>query len=151
MSSLEIKYVNKYDSPWNPDMVFTGFLVRAVLRRNPQIITRQRELSDLRRRLENEVGEEGSEWMVDENPITQQDELYLLTAAKLIMWKLQDAEKFIGMVDFVEQHTTDPEKFAEQEQREKDKKAAEIQAKKDAEEQRWADANPDKMTGPGTP
>lgn len=117
MSQLEIKFVNKYDSVWNPKTMFSGFKVRAVLVKSNDVITNLMEMSQLRKRLVRELGKEDEDWILEENPRTLENELYLPNSGKLIMWKLQDNEKFMSLFAFVEQHTDDDEKLSEQSER----------------------------------
>jgi hypothetical protein len=129
MSQLEIRLVNKYDNSnhWVPETMFSGFKVRAVLKKSNDLITHAMELAQLRKRLTRELGVEDVDWILGENPYTLHNELYLQNSSKLIMWKLQDNDQFTGLFDHVEQHSDDPAKLAEQEQkdREAEEKAAE--------------------------
>jgi len=123
MSALEIRFVNKYDSVWHPKTIFSGFKVRAVLVKSNDVITNAMEMHQLRKRLKRELGTEEEDWFLEENPHTEENELYLLNSGKLVMWKLTDNESFIKLFAFVEQHTDEEEKL--EEQAEKDRLAAE--------------------------
>lgn len=123
MSSLEIRVANRYDSDWNPNLLFSGFKIRALLILSSDVITNITTTSQLRKRLTREVGKEGNDWLIEENPITGRTELYLMNSGKLLMWKLQDNENFDTLFEFVEQHTEDEDRLAEQ--AEKDREAAE--------------------------
>jgi hypothetical protein len=103
--------------------LFSGFKIRALLILSPDVITNITTTSQLRKRLTREVGAEGSDWLIEENPITGRTELYLMNSGKLLMWKLQDNENFDTLFEFVEQHTEDEDRLAEQ--AEKDREAAE--------------------------
>jgi len=129
MSQLEIRPVNKYATRWNPDTIFTGFKVRAVLIKSNDLITNIQEMHQLRRRLKREMGVEGEDWVLEENPHTEENELYLQNTGKLVMWKLQDNAKFVELFAFVEQHTDDQSVI---DQWEKDQREAE-QARREAE------------------
>jgi len=107
MQALEIKWVNKYDAGWAPDVLFTGFTVRAVLKRHESLITRQEELSDLRHRANREIGVEGEDWVLEVNEQEDQDEFYIQSSDQLVLWKLMDNDKFMKMFEYVEEHTTD--------------------------------------------
>lgn len=111
MSQLEIRFVNKYESVWNPKTMFSGFKIRAVLVKSNDVITNINEMYQLRRRLQRELGTEDEDWILEENPNTLENELYLQNSGKLVMWKLQDNDKFISLFAFVEQHTDDAEKL----------------------------------------
>lgn len=114
MSQLEIRFVNKYESVWNPKTMFSGFKIRAVLVKSNDVITNINEMYQLRRRLQRELGTEDEDWILEENPNTLENELYLQNSGKLVMWKLQDNDKFISLFAFVEQHTDDAEKLEQQ-------------------------------------
>ena len=101
---LEILKVNRFAANWDPKTLFSGFSIRAVLTHSNDMITKIQNTSKLRKRLTREMGDEGESWLLQENPRTDEVELYLQTAGKLIMWKLQDYEKFNGLFDRVEQH-----------------------------------------------
>lgn len=150
MSQLEIKPVNKYNSVWNPDTIFTGFKVRAVLIKSNDLITNIQQMHQLRRRLTRELGVEFEDWILDENPRTEENELYLQSSSKLVMWKLQDNAKFVELFAFVEQHTDDPEviKSWERDQREKERlarEAAEIEKQERIKAIKDARRPPDEM------
>lgn len=103
-AKLEILKVNRFVANWDPKTLFSGFTIRAVLKHTDDMITRIQNTASLKKRLTREMGEEGEDWLMQDNPITGEVELYLQTAGKLIMWKLQDAQKFNGLFDRVEQH-----------------------------------------------
>lgn len=129
MSQLEIRSVNKYDSVWNPRTMFSGFKIRAVLVKSECVITNASAIAQLRKRLIRELGTEDEDWILEENPHTQEHELYLQNSGKLVMWKLQDNEKFMSLFEFVEQHTEDADKLDAQ--AEKDREAAAKQREED--------------------
>ncbi|MNK44116.1 hypothetical protein D3C87_628380 [compost metagenome] len=139
MSQLEIRFVNKYESVWNPKTMFSGFKVRAVLIKSNDVITNITEMHQLRRRLQRELGTEDEDWILEENPNTLENELYLQNSGKLVMWKLQDNDKFISLFAFVEQHTDDAEKL--EAQRVKDFED-ELKAREEARLQRFAGSDP---------
>ena len=103
-AKLEILKVNRFDANWDAKTLFSGFTIRAVLTHSNDMITRIQDTHKLRKRLTSEVGEEGSDWLLQDNSSTNEVELYLPSAGKLIMWKLQDYEKFNSLFDRVEQH-----------------------------------------------
>lgn len=105
-TKLEITKVNRYQENWDAKTLFKGFNIRAVLAEQKDMITKIQATTQLRKRLVREMGEdqEGETWLLQENRLTGEDELYLLNAGKLIMWKLQDFDKFNGLFDRVEQH-----------------------------------------------
>lgn len=105
-TKLEIAKVNRYEAEWDPKTLFNGFTIRAVLTEQRDMVTRIQAVAQLRKRLNREMGEdqEGETWLLQENARTGENELYLLNAGKLIMWKLQDFDKFNGLFDRVEQH-----------------------------------------------
>lgn len=117
MSQLDIRLVNKYETSnnWIPETMFSGFKIRAVLHKQQDIISHASELYQLRKRLSRELGVEDVDWILGENPRTLVNELYLQNSGRLVMWKLQDNEKFTELFDFVEQHTDDQDKLDEQE------------------------------------
>lgn len=139
MSQLEIRFVNKYESVWNPKTMFSGFKVRAVLVKSNDVITNITEMHQLRRRLQRELGTEDEDWILEENPNTLENELYLQNSGKLVMWKLQDNDKFISLFSFVEQHTDDAEKL--EAQRVKDYED-ELKAREQARLNRFAGSDP---------
>jgi hypothetical protein len=112
-TKLEITKVNRFDSKWDAKTMFTGFKIRAVLKKSSDTITNINHMAQLRRRLQREVGVEGEEWLLQANAHTYDDELYLKNAGKLIMWKLQDHEKFNLLFERIEQHKDDDELRAE--------------------------------------
>ncbi len=139
MSQLEIRLVNKYETSntWIPETMFSGFKVRAVLKKSPDLITHAMELSQLRKRLKRELGVEDIDWILGENPVTLHNELYLQNSSKLIMWKLQDNDQFTSLFDHVEQHTDEESKLEEQAQKDKaaeEKAAEEARLAKEARE-----------------
>lgn len=101
---LVIEKVNRHESDWDPKTMFTGFMIRAVLKEQPDMITKINAKSSLHRRLKREIGEEGEDWILQTNDRTGEDELYLKNSGKLVMWKLQNVEKFNGLFERVEQH-----------------------------------------------
>lgn len=103
-TKLEIIKVNRFDSQWNPETLYTGFRVRAVLKASSCAITNINNVSALSKKLRREVGEEGTDWLLATNPLTGIGELYLVNSGKLVLWKLQDHEKFSTLFDRVEQH-----------------------------------------------
>lgn len=107
-NKLEIKKVSRYEAGWDPTTIFTGFTIRAVLAGTKDPITRISEKARLGKRLKREVGEEGEEWILLDDPRTGEAEVYLKSSGPLIMWKLQDHEAFSKLFDRVEQHTDTP-------------------------------------------
>jgi hypothetical protein len=103
-TKLEINKVNRFDAGWDPATLFTGFRVRATLKASTDTITNINNVSALQKKLRREVGEEGTDWLLQTNPLTNIGELYLVNSGKLVMWKLQDHEKFSTLFDKVEQH-----------------------------------------------
>jgi hypothetical protein len=101
---LEIQKVNRYEADWDPSTIFTGFTIRAVLTSTEDMVTRIMDTARLQKRLGREVGEQGVDWKIRDNPTTDETELYLQNSGKLIMWKLQDHEGFSKLFDRVEQH-----------------------------------------------
>lgn len=101
---LEIKAVDRHDADWDVKTLFTGFKIRAILRHTECVITNTNNLYTLRKRLSREVGTEGSDWILQSNPTTGEGELYLQNSGKLVMWKLQDHDKFMALFDRIEQH-----------------------------------------------
>lgn len=112
---LVIVKVNRHDSQWDPKTMFTGFMVRAVLKEHNDMITKINAKSKLHRRLKREVGEEGTDWILQTNDRTGEDELYLKSSGKLIMWKLQNVENFNGLFERVEQHRDNLDEVREDE------------------------------------
>lgn len=150
MSQLEIKPVNKYEEPWNPDVMFSGFTVRVVIHKSNDVITNIQNMSNLKRKLGRELGREDVDWLMQENPITGENELYLKSTAKLIMWRLQDNMKFMEMFELIEQHTPDQSTIDQwhSDQEEKARVADEAaEAERQAAIQAMIDANrpPDQM------
>ncbi len=143
MSQLEIRSVNKYDSVWNPKTMFSGFKIRAVLVKSNDVITNINEMHQLRRRLIRELGTEDEDWILEENPKTLENELYLQNSAKLVMWKLQDNDKFINLFAFVEQHTDDADKL--EAQRVKDYED-DLKAREEARLKRFGATDPKRST-----
>ncbi len=122
-TSLEIRFVSKYDSVWHPETIFSGFKVRAVLVKSKDEITNVMEMAQLRKRLRRELGTEDVDWFLQENPHTLENELYLPNSGKLVMWKLTDNESFIKLFAFVEQHTDDQAVLDEQERKDDEAEA----------------------------
>ena len=114
-TKLEIVKVNRYEAQWDSRTLFTGFTIRAVLKEQSDIISRINATSQLRKRLRRELGEEGTDWLLQTNDITGEEELYLPNSGKLVMWKLQDHEKFNSLFDRVEQHKDDLNELSEDE------------------------------------
>lgn len=110
---LEINKVNRFDAGWDATTLYTGFRVRAMLTHTTCAITRINDIAQLERRLKREVGDEGTDWILLQNSSTGSGELYLLNAGKLIMWKLQDHEKFSSLFDRIEQHKDDLDEIRE--------------------------------------
>lgn len=105
---LEINKVSRYEAGWDPTTIFTGFTIRAVLAGTKDPITRISEKARLSKRLRREVGDEGEDWVIRDDPMTGEAEVYLKSSGPLIMWKLQDHEAFSSLFDRVEQHTDVP-------------------------------------------
>lgn len=103
-TKLEIVKVNRFDAGWNPATLFTGFRVRAILKASGDAVTNINNRVALDKKLRRDIGTEGEDWLLETNPSTGLDELYLQNSGKLIMWKLQDNEKFSTLFDRVEQH-----------------------------------------------
>lgn len=114
MSRLDIQRVNRYEADWDPQTMFSGFNIRAVLANTNDLITMISEKSRLKKRLLREVGEEGVDWILQDHPRLAQVELYLKSSGTLIMWKLQDHENFNKLFDRVEQHTENPDDIREE-------------------------------------
>jgi hypothetical protein len=114
MTQLDVKFVSKYETNWNPHLVFKPYKVRAILKTHNDVITAISERYQLQRRLKRELGEEGDTWTLQENPLTRDEELYMMDTNKILMWKLQDAERFVAMFDRIEQHTDEPDKLVVQ-------------------------------------
>jgi redox-regulated HSP33 family molecular chaperone len=112
---LIIEKVDRHKANWDPKTLFTGFKIRAVLVHQEDMITKINAKHQLQRRLKREMGEEGAEWILQTNPRTGEDELYLQNSGKLIMWKLQDVAKFNGLFEKVEQHKDNLDEVREDE------------------------------------
>lgn len=101
---LEILKVNRYDTDWDPESMFSGYTHRAILAGTNDVITAMTQRSRITKRLKREVGDEDVDFMVRTHPKTGEVEIYLKSAGTLIMWKLQDHEEFNKLFDRVEQH-----------------------------------------------
>jgi hypothetical protein len=101
---LEIKAVDRHQANWDAKTLFTGFKIRAILRHTEDAISNINNLYALRKRLAREVGTEGEDWILQSNGVTNEGELYLQNSGKLVMWKLQDHDKFMKLFDRIEQH-----------------------------------------------
>ena len=115
-SKLEIKKVNRYEADWDPETIFTGFKIRAILAGTNDVITAISQKSRLQKRLRREVGEEGVDWKLQNHPKSNEVELYLQNSGTLLMWKLQDHEAFNLLFDRVEQHTDNPDEIPNEEE-----------------------------------
>jgi hypothetical protein len=104
---LEILKVNRFEAGWSPETLFAGFTIRAILKEQNDIISKLDAVSRLKKRLKRELGEEGKDWIVIQNDITDEDELYLPNSGKLVLWKLQDHIKFNELFSRVETHKDD--------------------------------------------
>jgi hypothetical protein len=104
MGSIEFTKVNKMTAGWSPKLFFRDFRIRAILVEEQDVITKIDTLSRLRRRLERELGEEDKEWILIENFSTGEDELYLRDSSVLVMWKLQNDQKFKELFERVEEN-----------------------------------------------
>lgn len=103
-TKLEIIKVDRFNAGWAAETLFTGFRVRAILKASTDTITNISNKAALDKKLRREVGEEDVDWKIITNPLTNIGELYLVNSGKLVMWKLQDHEKFNTLFDKVEQH-----------------------------------------------
>lgn len=112
-TKLEIIKVNRFDAQWDPSTLFSGWRVRAILKASSDAITNINNKSALEKRLRREVGVEGEDWLLQTNPLTNENELYLINTGKLIMWKLQDHERFSTLFDRVEQHKDNVDEIRE--------------------------------------
>lgn len=112
---LVILKVNRNEANWDAKTLFTGFNTRAILTSHEDLITKINAIHQLKRRLKREMGEEGEEWILQTNDRTGEDELYLKSSGKLVMWKLQDVTKFNGLFERVEQHKDNPNEVRENE------------------------------------
>lgn len=112
---LEIIKVNKHEAGWDASVLYTGFQVRAILKEHTDAITKVNARYQLTRRLRREMGEEGEGWVIMANSRTGEDELYLQNSGKLIMWKLQNTEKFNELFGRVEQHKDNLDEIREDE------------------------------------
>ena len=101
---LVVLKVDRFQENWDPKTLFTGFKIRAVLKHHDDVLTAINSRYQLARRLKREMGTEGTDWLLQENPITGDNELYLQTSGKLVMWKLLDNVKFNELFERVEQH-----------------------------------------------
>jgi hypothetical protein len=101
---LEIISVDKFNANWASETLFSGFMIRAILKEQEDIITKLEAVSRLKKRLKREMGEEGTDWILIQNDKTDEDELYLLNSGKLVLWKLQDHVKFNELFQRVESH-----------------------------------------------
>lgn len=108
-TKLEITKVNRFNAGWAAETLFSGFRVRAILKASTDTITNIQNKAALDKKLRREVGTEGEDWLLVTNPQTNIGELYLINSGKLVMWKLQDHEKFSELFDRVEQHKDDIE------------------------------------------
>lgn len=103
--SNEVTRINKFETnDWHAPLLFSEFKVRATLKHTTDLITKLEAKRQLKRRLLREVGPEGQEWHLVTNTRTRNDELYLKSTGRLMMWKLQNLERFEGLFEKIEQH-----------------------------------------------
>jgi hypothetical protein len=101
--SLEIVRVNRYKcEDWYPKFLFGDFKVRVCLKQTNDLVTRHELKKQIKRRLTRELGNEGTEWNIVSR--ISGDDLYLKNTGRLMMWKLQNLERFEGLFESIEQH-----------------------------------------------
>jgi hypothetical protein len=113
---LEITKVDRHEADWDAKTIFTGFTIRAILAGTNDMITKISKRSRLQKRLRREIGEEDTDWILQDHPRTDEVELYLKSSGPLIMWKLQDHEAFNELFDRVEQHVDNIDEVRDQEE-----------------------------------
>lgn len=101
---IDIINVNKYESGWNPDILFEGFNVRVLLKQRDEILMQIEEVGELQKKLKRNIGKEGKEWVILRSHLNRESELYLKDTSRLVMWKLKNQEEFFEFFDKVEEH-----------------------------------------------
>ena len=98
--------VSKYDDSWMPSCLFNGFNTKVILK-DPEskcLIEKGDNIERLKKRLEKDVGEEGEDWIIDENPMTGEEELYLRDDSVITMWLIRAAEQVKTLIREVHNH-----------------------------------------------
>lgn len=96
---------SKFASEWNPEHIYDGFNTRAIINDfGGCFITKIDAITRLKKRLTREIGEEGENWVIDINPITDSEELYLKDSSLILMWKIQNSDKVLALFSKVIAH-----------------------------------------------
>lgn len=102
-----IKTVSKYEDEWNPRCLFNGFNTKVIIK-DPESgchIEKYNTIERLKKRLNKDVGEEDEDWILEENPVNGNDELYLRNGDIILMWVIKAADQIKTIIAEVHNHT----------------------------------------------
>lgn len=102
---IEIVKVDKFKTSWHAPVLFKGYSIRVVLLPEPAYLKALNRMSWLKKKLKENVGEEGEMWFARSNVgPDNEDEIYLKNSSFLVVWKMTNYEEFNNMVAKLEQH-----------------------------------------------
>lgn len=107
VKKVEFLEVNKFKEDWSANSLFSGFNVRAILTHQQDFVTKIVEADNMRRKLTKKIGPEGKHWFMEDDLVNNNVEVYLQDSGCLVMWKLNDNQKFNLLFDRIEQHIED--------------------------------------------
>ena len=98
--------VSKYDDSWMPSCLFNGFNTKAILKEPESgcFIEKGENIERLKKRLNKDVGEEEEDWIIDQNPITGEEELYMRDDSIITMWLIRAPDQVKTLIREVHNH-----------------------------------------------
>jgi hypothetical protein len=91
------RVIDKFSAGWQPDLLFSDWDVRVVLRYTESVVRSYDRLNKLASFFNEKFGADN--WLMFVNNMQGEDELYLKDIGQLFLWKLQDTQ---GMKEVIE-------------------------------------------------